>query len=105
MEGFEVMSALAAAARSARSSSPSPGAPDVLRREHFERMRDGAVLANAGHFDVEISLAELRELAGGPPHEALPHLDEYERRRPPPARGRQGPRRQPRRRAPATRLR
>ena len=54
------------------------GAPDVLRREHFELMRDGAVLANAGHFDVEISLADLRELAGGPPREALPLVDEYE---------------------------
>jgi adenosylhomocysteinase len=41
-------------------------------------MRDGAVLANAGHFDVEINLAELHELASGPPREALPHLDEYD---------------------------
>ena len=41
-------------------------------------MRDGAVLANAGHFDVEISLPDLRGLAGGEPREALPHLDEYE---------------------------
>ena len=38
------------------------GARDVLRREHFERMKDGAVLANAGHFDVEIDLDALREL-------------------------------------------
>jgi adenosylhomocysteinase len=53
------------------------GAPDVLRREHFELMRDGAVLANAGHFDVEISLAELAAIAEGPPHEVLPLVDEY----------------------------
>ena len=33
------------------------GGRDVLRREHFARMKDGAVLANAGHFDVEIDLA------------------------------------------------
>jgi adenosylhomocysteinase len=41
-------------------------------------MRDGAVLANAGHFDVEISLAQLRALACAPPREALPLVDEYE---------------------------
>jgi adenosylhomocysteinase len=52
--------------------------PDVLRREHFERMRDGAVLANAGHFDVEISLTDLAAAAVAPPREALAHLDEYE---------------------------
>ena len=36
------------------------GVPDVLRGEHFAVMKDGAVLANAGQFDVEISLADLR---------------------------------------------
>ena len=39
------------------------GARDVLGAEHFERMKDGAVLANAGHFDVEIDLADLRAAA------------------------------------------
>ena len=63
MEGFAVMSALAAAPLGEIFITVT-GAPDVLRREHFELMRDGAVLANAGHFDVEISLADLRELAG-----------------------------------------
>jgi adenosylhomocysteinase len=76
MEGFEVMTALAAAPLGEIFITVT-GAPDVLRREHFELMRDGAVLANAGHFDVEISLADLRRLSGGEPREALPHLDEY----------------------------
>ncbi len=76
MEGFEVMSAIAAA-RVGEVFITVTGAPDVLRREHFELMRDGAVLANAGHFDVEISLHELAELAGGEPREALPLVDEY----------------------------
>jgi adenosylhomocysteinase len=75
MEGFEVMSAIAAA-RVGEVFITVTGAPDVLRREHFELMRDGAVLANAGHFDVEISLRELAELAGEP-REALPLVDEY----------------------------
>ena len=39
------------------------GVPDVLRGEHFAVMKDGAVLANAGQFDVEISLADLRAAA------------------------------------------
>jgi adenosylhomocysteinase len=37
----------------------------VIRAEHFRVMRDGAVMCNAGHFDVEIDLPALRELAGG----------------------------------------
>ena len=35
----------------------------VIRREHFERMNDGALLSNAGHFDVEVYIPDLRELA------------------------------------------
>ena len=43
------------------------GSRRVLRGEHFERMKDGSLLANAGHFDVEIDLDELRSLATAPP--------------------------------------
>jgi len=39
------------------------GNKHVLRRRHFERMKDGAILANAGHFDIEIDLAALSEMA------------------------------------------
>jgi adenosylhomocysteinase len=35
----------------------------VIRREHFEVMKDGAVVANSGHFDVEIDIPALRELS------------------------------------------
>jgi adenosylhomocysteinase len=41
-------------------------------------MKDGAVLANAGHFDVEIDLDELGSLADGPPREVLPLVEQYE---------------------------
>ncbi len=41
------------------------GAIRVVRREHLERMRDGVLLANAGHFDVEIDKQALRALATG----------------------------------------
>ena len=39
------------------------GCKDVIREEHFSQMKDGAVLANAGHFDVEINLLELAAIA------------------------------------------
>ena len=39
------------------------GNKHVLRRRHFERMRDGAILANAGHFDIELELTALHEMA------------------------------------------
>ncbi|THE63969.1 adenosylhomocysteinase [Salinadaptatus halalkaliphilus] len=41
----------------------STGNREVLRREHFEQMQDGAILANAGHFDVEIAIPHLEDLA------------------------------------------
>jgi adenosylhomocysteinase len=76
MEGYEVMPALAAAARGDVFVTVT-GGRDVLRAEHFERMKDGAVLANAGHFDVEIKLADLRALAGERRREVLPLVEEH----------------------------
>jgi adenosylhomocysteinase len=63
MEGFEVLPSLRAAERGDVFITVT-GAPGVLGRPHFEAMKDGAVLANAGHFDVEIDLGALREVAG-----------------------------------------
>lgn len=77
MDGFEVMPALAAAERGDVFVTVT-GAPDVLRREHFARMKDGAVLANAGHFDVEINLGDLAAAAVSPPRAVLPLVDEYD---------------------------
>ena len=62
MAGYEVMPALEAAARGDIFVTVT-GSRRVLRGEHFELMKDGAVLANAGHFDVELDLDELRALA------------------------------------------
>jgi adenosylhomocysteinase len=75
MEGFDVMPLLDAAARGDVFVTVT-GSRDVLRREHFERMKDGAVLANAGHFDVEIAIADLHALAGEP-REVLPLVEQY----------------------------
>jgi len=72
MEGFDVMPALQAAEHGDVFVTVT-GNRDVLRREHFERMKDGAILANAGHFDVEISLPDL----GDERRAVLPLVDEY----------------------------
>jgi adenosylhomocysteinase len=76
MEGYEVMGALAAAERGDVFVTVT-GGRDVLRGEHFERMKDGALLANAGHFDVEIKLEDLRALAVNGRREALPLVEEH----------------------------
>ncbi|ADB53022.1 adenosylhomocysteinase [Conexibacter woesei] len=62
LDGFEVMPALAAAAKGDVFVTAT-GGRDVVRREHYELMRDGALLCNAGHFDVELNLADLRAVA------------------------------------------
>jgi adenosylhomocysteinase len=77
MDGFEVLPSLVAAERGDLFVTVT-GSRGVLRREHFARMKDGVVLANAGHFDVEIDLEGLRELAAGPPREVLPLIDQYD---------------------------
>jgi adenosylhomocysteinase len=76
MEGFEVMPALDAAERGDIFVTVT-GNRDVLSRPHFERMKDGAVLANAGHFDVEIDLDALRELASDEPRDVLPLVTQF----------------------------
>jgi adenosylhomocysteinase len=76
MDGFQVMPALEAATWGDLFVTVT-GSRGVLRREHFERMKDGAVLANAGHFDVEIDLPGLRELADEV-RQVLPLVEQYE---------------------------
>jgi adenosylhomocysteinase len=76
MEGFQVMPALEAAERGDIFITVT-GIPDVLRGPHFARMKDGAVLANAGQFDVEISLADLRAAASGV-REILPLVERFQ---------------------------
>lgn len=61
MDGYDVMPATAAAAEGDVFITVT-GDKDVLRREHFELMRDGVIVANAGHFDVEVSKRDLNEL-------------------------------------------
>jgi adenosylhomocysteinase len=62
MEGYRVMPILDAAAIGDVFVTVT-GDTSVIRREHLERMKDGAILANSGHFDVEIDKPALAELA------------------------------------------
>src|SRR5262249_56068469 len=49
----------------------------VIRREHFARMKDGAMVCNSGHFDVEVDLKALEAEAEGPPLDVRAHVHEY----------------------------
>ncbi|MCY0880276.1 MAG: adenosylhomocysteinase [Firmicutes bacterium] len=62
MDGHQVMT-MAAAAPLGDYFVTVTGNYGVIRAEHFEQMKDGAILANAGHFDVEVDVAALRRLA------------------------------------------
>ncbi|MDP9242553.1 MAG: adenosylhomocysteinase, partial [Actinomycetota bacterium] len=75
MEGYTVMP-LAEAARIGDIFVTVTGDTSVLRREHMEVMKDGAVLANSGHFDVEIDKAALEDLSSGR-RRLRDYVDEY----------------------------
>src|SRR2546430_10380444 len=62
MDGFEVLT-MAAAAKIGDIFCTATGDKDVIAHEHFELMKDGAILSNTGHFNVEIELSGLRALA------------------------------------------
>jgi adenosylhomocysteinase len=62
MDGFEVMS-MAEAAEVGDIFCTATGDKSVITREHMLRMKDGAILANTGHFNVEIEIPALRQLA------------------------------------------
>ncbi len=61
MEGFDVMK-MEEAAKIGDIFITATGNRDVIRGEHFRLMKDGAVLANAGHFNVEISVDDLERI-------------------------------------------
>jgi adenosylhomocysteinase len=62
MDGFEVLP-MEEAAETGDFFVTVTGCTEVIRREHIEKMKDGAILANAGHFDVEVSKPGLEGLA------------------------------------------
>jgi adenosylhomocysteinase len=62
MDGFRVMT-VAEAAKVAKLFVTATGDIHVLRKEHFEAMQDGTIVANTGHFNVEIDIPALEALA------------------------------------------
>src|SRR6266487_4040459 len=62
MDGFEVLS-MSRAAEIGDIFCTATGDKHVIAREHMEKMKDGAILANTGHFNVEIDIPALRSLA------------------------------------------
>jgi len=75
MEGYRVMP-MREAARVGDVFVTVTGDTSVIREEHLQAMKDGAVLANAGHFDVEIDKEALARL-GGEPRRLRGSVDEY----------------------------
>src|SRR5438105_3528416 len=75
MDGFQVMP-MTDAAPLGDIFVTATGMSGVIRTEHFLVMKDGAILANSGHFDVEVDVAALRKLAVGEV-EIREHLAEY----------------------------
>jgi adenosylhomocysteinase len=53
------------------------GDKGVIREEHFQSMRDGSIICNSGHFDVEIDVQTLRRLAVRVDKEVCPFVDGY----------------------------
>ncbi len=49
----------------------------VIRQEHFEKMKDGAIIANSGHFNVEIDIPALEAMAEEKREQVRPFVDEY----------------------------
>jgi adenosylhomocysteinase len=77
MDGFQVMTAGQAAGWGDLFITAT-GNVNVFRREHFEVMKDGAVLANSGHFDAELDLAALRAMAEGHVREVRNNVQEFD---------------------------
>ncbi|MGH3318870.1 MAG: adenosylhomocysteinase [Streptosporangiaceae bacterium] len=76
MQGFRVMP-MTEAAPLGDVFVTVTGNRDVLRREHFDRMKDGAILANSGHFDIEIDIPALEEMAAEKQEAVRHQTDQY----------------------------
>ncbi len=76
MDGYRVMPMIEAAPIGDIFLT-STGDINVIDRHHFEVMKDGAIVANAGHFNVELNIPALAEMAVAPPRRVRPFVDEY----------------------------
>jgi adenosylhomocysteinase len=76
MDGFRVLP-MADAVREGDVFVTLTGNAGVIREEHFRAMKDGAIVCNSGHFDIEIDVARLEEISETPPVELRPFVEEY----------------------------
>jgi adenosylhomocysteinase len=76
LAGFRVLP-MADAVPSGEVFITATGSRDVIAAAHLPALRDGAILANAGHFDVEIDVRALTEAAVKVTRDVRPHTDEY----------------------------
>jgi adenosylhomocysteinase len=76
MDGFRVLPT-AKAAREGDVFITVTGGLNALDRKHFEVMKDGAVLCNSGHFNDEINIPALADLAGGKRRPERDFVDEF----------------------------
>lgn len=76
MDGFRVLP-MQEAATIGDIFVSATGNINVFDRHHFEAMKDGALLANSGHFDVEVNKAALREMSVSDPKRVRPFVDQY----------------------------
>src|SRR5262249_770686 len=77
MDGYEVKTA-GQAAPWGEVFITATGNVNVFRREHFEAMRDGALMANSGHFDAELDLPALRDMAEGHVKHVRDNVEEFD---------------------------
>ena len=77
MDGFQVKTAGEAASWGGLFITAT-GNVNVFRREHFEAMADGSIMANSGHFDAELDLDALRALAEGHIREVRENVQEFD---------------------------
>ena len=76
MDGFQVMP-MSKAARVGDLFCTVTGDIHVIRKEHFKKMKDGAIVCNSGHFDVEIDIKALTKLATKVTKNVRNFVDEY----------------------------
>src|SRR5512145_1786350 len=77
MDGYQVMSMMEAM-KIGDIFCTVTGDINVIDGQHFEVMKDGAIVANSGHFNVEINIPALEKMSKGQPDLVRPYVDQYE---------------------------
>jgi adenosylhomocysteinase len=77
MDGYQVMP-MNEAAKIGDIFCTLTGDINVIDKHHFDLMKDGAIVANSGHFNVEINIPALAKMSTGDPKRVRPFVDQYE---------------------------